>query len=82
MTSYPVGNKITLSWKPCIADKVTMDHYQQVMVTLSESVMKKCIQRSPADKSRDVISGWQYIFLISETMHRRYKGLLNTCISY
>jgi len=39
MTSYPVGNITSLTRKPCILDKkVTMEHYQEVMVTLSENL--------------------------------------------
>jgi len=50
MTSYPVGNKTSLSRKQSIADKkVTMDHYQEVKVALSESVFKMCLQRTLAE---------------------------------
>jgi len=53
MTSYPVGNKTSLSWKPCIPDKkITMERYQEVMLSLSKSVMKKRLKRPLAEKSR------------------------------
>jgi len=52
MTSYPVYNKTVLSEKPYIPDKkVAMDHYQEVMVALSESVMKNRVKRPLATKS-------------------------------
>jgi len=51
MTSHPACNKTSLSQKPCIADKkVIMDHYQEVMVALSESVMKNHLKRHLAEK--------------------------------
>jgi len=38
MTSYPVGNKTSLSRKPYITDKkLLMERYQEVMVAMSES---------------------------------------------
>jgi len=50
MTSYPAGNKTLLSRKPCIADKkVTMQRYQEFMIALSKSVMRKGVQRPLAD---------------------------------
>jgi len=53
MASYPVGNKSLLSWKPCIPDKkIIMERYQEVMVALSESVMKNRLNRPLAEKSR------------------------------
>jgi len=52
MTSYPPYNKTSLSRKPCIQDKkVTIERYQEVMVALSESVMKICLKRPLAEKS-------------------------------
>jgi len=40
MTSYSVGNKTSLSQKPCIKDKqINMEFYQEVMVALSECVI-------------------------------------------
>jgi len=53
LTSYPTCNKTTLSRKPHIADKkFNMDHHEEVMVALSESVMKNCVKRLLMDKSR------------------------------
>jgi len=50
MTSFPVSNKTSLSQKPCIPDKnVTMEGYQEVMVALSESVMKNRLKRPLAE---------------------------------
>jgi len=46
MTSFPVGNKTSLSWKPCILHKkIGMERYQEVMVGLSEPVMKNRLKR-------------------------------------
>jgi len=52
MTSYLACNKTSVSRKPCIADKSTMDHYEENMVALSESVVKKCVQCSLAEAWR------------------------------
>jgi len=60
MTSYLVANKTSLPRGPCIADKkVTMERYQEVMVALSESVMKKGVQHPWRRTGDDLISGWQ-----------------------
>jgi len=56
MTSYPVCNKTSLSRKPWISDKINVERYQEVMVALSESVMKICLMRPLAEKSR-----WRHI---------------------
>jgi len=40
MMIYPACNNTSLSGKPYIPNKVTMGHYQEVMVALSESVVK------------------------------------------
>jgi len=41
MTPYSVGNKTSLSQKPCIPDKTNaMERYQYAMVALPECVMK------------------------------------------
>jgi len=72
MTSYPACNETSLSRKPCIPDKkVHMEHYEEVMVALSQSVIKNLLKHPLAEKSR-----WRHIRLaitprISETMHRR-----------
>jgi len=50
MTSYPACNNTSLSRKPCIADK--MLGYQEVMIALSESVMKNRLKHPLAEKSR------------------------------
>jgi len=52
MTSYPAGNKPRFLGNHASEIKVTMERYQKVMVALSESVMKKYVQRPLADKSR------------------------------
>jgi len=50
MTSHPVGNKTLVSRKPCIADKkVTMERYREVMVALTESVMKTRVKHPLAE---------------------------------
>jgi len=52
MTLFPVGNKTSLSRKPCILDKkVGIKRNQEVMVALSESVMKNGLKRPLAEKS-------------------------------
>jgi len=51
-----------------------MNHYKEVMVALSESVMKKCLQRPLRRTDDDVISGLQLI-VISETMHSLLTGM-------
>jgi len=52
MTSYPVSNKTSLSRKPSIPNKVTMERYQEVMIALSQSVMKNRVKRPLAAKLR------------------------------
>jgi len=54
MTSYPVGNKTSLSRKPCISNKkfITMDRFHEIMLALSESVMKNRLKRPLAAKSQ------------------------------
>jgi len=49
MTSFPACNKTSVSRKPCIADESTMDHYQENMVALSESVVKKVRAALPGE---------------------------------
>jgi len=60
MKSYLVGSKTSLSRKPCIPDEKLLikGRYQEVMVALSESVMKICLKRPLAEKSR-----WRHIRL-------------------
>jgi len=45
-----------------------MEHYQEIMVALSESVMKNRVKRLLASDYY-VIFGWQYDLLISKTMY-------------
>jgi len=67
MTSYPPYNKTSLSRKPCIpGKKVTIERYQEVMVALSEFVIKNRLKRPLAEKSR-----WRHIRL---AMKPRYPG--------
>jgi len=66
MTSYHGGNKTSLSLKPCIPKKVTIDHYQEVMVALLESVVKNRLKRPLVEKSR-----WRHIQL---AIKPRYLG--------
>jgi len=48
-----------------------MELYQEVMVALSESVMKYRVERPLVEKSRYVISGLQKNLVISKTTYRR-----------
>jgi len=53
MTSYQACNKTSLSRKPCIPDKTLLWNvrYQEVMVALSESVIKMRPKRPLTEKS-------------------------------
>jgi len=48
-----------------------MERYKEVMVALSESVMKIAWSTAWWRNYDDVISGWQENLVISETMHHR-----------
>jgi len=52
MTSYLACNKTLLSQKPSIPEKIAMEHYLEVMVALSEFVMKIRVKRPLVAKSR------------------------------
>jgi len=54
-----------------------MEHYQEVMVALSDSVMKICRKLPLAEKNDDVISDLQENLAISETVHPRQKLVWN-----
>jgi len=55
ITSYPVSNTTSLSRKQCM---VAVDHELEVMVALSESVMKMCVHHSLAEDWR-----WRHVRL-------------------
>jgi len=77
MTSYPVGNETSLSRKPCIPDEKLLWNairkswslflnFATMMVALSESIIKICLKRPLAKKSR-----WRHIRLAIKS---RYLG--------
>jgi len=66
MTSYPVGNKTSLSRKPCVPDKRLLRKAIRKSWSLSELVMKNCQKRPLAEKS-----WWRHIRLAIKT---RYLG--------
>jgi len=49
---------------------MSMNHDYDTGVALLESVKKKLCETQWWRSDDDVISGWQYNFVISETMHR------------
>jgi len=84
MTSYPVGNKTSLSWKPSISDKnITKENYQKVMIALSalsEFVLLNRVKRPLAVKS-----WWRHIRFAIKPRYfgnhasqiKSYNGLLS-----
>jgi len=67
MTSYPVGNKTSLSRKPCIPNKkLIWNTIQEVIVALSEFVMENRLKRPLAEDWR-----WRHVWL---AIKHRYLG--------
>jgi len=76
MTSYPVGNKTSLSQKPCIAHKKLLWITIRKSYSLFQKPSWKIAWSAPRRRNHDdVISGLQWNLVISETMHRRKKLL-------
>jgi len=72
MTSYLTRKKtLVISETMHLWLTVARDHYQEVMVALSESVMKSSLSAPWQRNHDDVISGLQWNLVISETMHPR-----------
>jgi len=74
MTSYPAINKTSLSRKPCFpAGKLLRDTMRKSW-SLYQNPSWKIAWSAPWRRNYDdVISGWQWNFVISETMHPRWK---------
>jgi len=73
-TSYPVCNKTSLSRKPCIPDKKLIWNTISKSWSLFQNPSRKITWSAPLRRNHDdVISGWQWNLVISETMHPRWK---------
>jgi len=67
ITSYPACNNTSFIRKRCITnEKLILNAMKKSMIDLSESVLKKCVQRLLAKKSR-----WRHIRL---AIKPRYHG--------
>jgi len=73
MTSYPACNKTSSSRKPCIPDTKLLWNAIWKSWSLFQNPSWKIAWSTPWRRNHyDVMSGWQYNIVISETMHRRY----------
>jgi len=74
MTSYPAGNKTTLSRNPCFTDKKLLWITIRKSCLLFQNPSHKITWSAPGRRNPDdVISGLQYNLVIKKTMHPRYK---------
>jgi len=74
MTSYPACNITSLSRKPCITEKKFMCNTISKSWSLFQNPSWKIAWSAPLRRNHDnVISGWQWNLVISETMHPRWK---------